>query len=99
MISSWASTVLLPAPAKPSGGIIVSMISAPRVAEGRATRRPAVTRFAPTRIFQHASRGTFGCEARVGDGAVAGQRGRLDDLVVPLHRQGLAGLVHQDFEE
>ena len=32
-------------------------------------------------------------------GAVAGERRRLDDLVVPFDREHLGGLVDQDFEE
>ena len=33
------------------------------------------------------------------DGAVFGQRGRLDDLVVPVDRERLRLLVDQDVEE
>src|SRR5690242_2920759 len=44
------------------------------------------------------SRG-FGLKARMHDGAVAGQRRRLDDLVVPIDRQRFRALVDEDLEE
>ena len=46
-----------------------------------------------------ALRRAFRLEARMHDGAVAGERRRLDDIVVPIDRQRLGLLVDQDFEE
>src|SRR5262249_60944813 len=45
------------------------------------------------------SRGTLGRKAWMNDGAVARERRRLHDLVVPLDRERLRVLVHQNFEE
>src|SRR5207244_4434989 len=45
------------------------------------------------------SRRALGREARMDHRTVAGERRRLDDLVVPFDRQRLRLLVHQDFEE
>src|SRR5260370_31771793 len=45
------------------------------------------------------SHGTLGREAWMNDGAVARERGRFHDLVVPLDRKRLRVLVHQDFQE
>src|SRR5579871_5161270 len=45
------------------------------------------------------SRRALGREARMDDGAVAGQGGRLYDFVVPFHRQRLGGFVDQNFQE
>src|ERR1700731_4210349 len=108
-MSSWASTTwLVPAPAKPAGGINVSMVQVSSMPE-KFTRRtprkhasrstPHAALITPAVILRNSSRSTFGREARVGDGAVAGQGGGLDDFVVPLHGQCLCLLVHQDFEE
>src|SRR5947209_6256627 len=41
----------------------------------------------------------FRLKARMHDGAVAGQRRRLDDLVLPIDRERLAALVDEDLEE
>src|SRR5262249_42924783 len=45
------------------------------------------------------SRGTLGREVWMNDGAVARERGRFHDLVVPLDRKRFRVLIHQDFEE
>src|SRR5262249_26132379 len=45
------------------------------------------------------SRGTLGREAWMNDGAVARERGRFYDLVVPLDRKRFRVLVHQNFEK
>src|SRR5215475_11848147 len=82
MMSSWASVMSLAGPARPTGGMIVSMsVSSERAAQPRASRR------------------AFRREARMNHGAVAGERRRLHDLVVPLDRQRLLFLVHQDLEK
>src|SRR5271166_554070 len=44
-------------------------------------------------------RRAFRLEVRMNDGAVAGERGRLDDVVVPVDRERLRLLVDQEFEE
>src|SRR5262249_51891466 len=41
----------------------------------------------------------FRLKIRMHHGAIAGERGRLDDLVVPIHRQRLGLLVDENFHE
>src|SRR4051812_1816731 len=45
------------------------------------------------------SSGALGCKAWMNHRAVARERGRLDDLIIPFHGQRLVLLVHQDFEK
>src|SRR3979409_631244 len=76
---------------------------------GRSPRRPAPLRRrrAPARRlaagsvspWRVPSGGGFRLEARMNDGAVARQRGRLDDLVVPVDRKRLGFLVDQYVEK
>src|SRR4029078_11016123 len=67
----------------------------PRPATGR--QQQATDRHAPLRDAP--SRRTLGGKTRMNDRAVARERCRLDDLVVPLDRKRFAALVHQDLEE
>ena len=50
-------------------------------------------------VLPWSGRGGLRLEARMHDGAVFGQRGRLDDLVVPVDGERLLFLVDQDIEE
>src|SRR5205823_7409059 len=53
----------------------------------------------PPSPYRFSSSRGFGLEARMHDGAVPGQRRRLDDLVVPIDRERFARLVDEDLEE
>src|SRR5690606_19943603 len=55
----------------------------------------AARRLARSGVLSRAS----GHEIRMHHQAVAGERGGLDDLVVPINGDGLVGFVDQDFEE
>src|SRR5215472_970633 len=95
--------------AAPTGAEIVSMglnssmagspdsLACPPPPHPRASRRSLIELRHAAR--EASSRCTFGREARMHDGTVAGEHSRLDDLVVPLHRQRLRRLVDQDFQE
>src|SRR4051812_37550388 len=61
-----------------------------------------VWREAPWRVpdvVLNLSRSGFRLEGRMDDGAVAGEAGRLDKLIVPLHGELFAGLVDKRLDE
>src|SRR6266851_1548802 len=45
------------------------------------------------------SGGTLGCKTWMNHRAVARQRGRRDDFIIPIHSERLFLLVHQDLEK
>src|ERR1700745_1363678 len=45
------------------------------------------------------SRCTLGCKAWMNDRAVASERRRFDDLVIPIDRQRSRVLIHEDLQE
>src|SRR5215468_2580834 len=51
------------------------------------------------KLMRSPSRCALGGKARMNHGAIAGERGGLDDLVVPFDGERLLLLIHQDFEE
>src|SRR5579883_3615282 len=70
----------------------IRQVSPPRGTPHQPTARATLTMRQPSRC-------ALGGEGRVNDRTIAGESSRLDDLVVPLHRQGFRLLVHQDFQE
>src|SRR5215471_6571546 len=102
MMSSWASVrswaAGLPAAfiaASAPVGMKVSIAFSLSSPDARPGQRPTSTHL----VGDARSRGTLGREAWMNDGAVARERGRFHDLVVPLDRERFRVLIHQDFEE
>src|SRR5215471_15484122 len=105
MMSSWAS-VRSGATGLPAAFIAASAPVGMKVSIAFSLNSPGAPPSRPgqgptsAHLFGDArSRGTLGRKAWMNDGAVAGERGRLHDLVVPLDRERFRVLVHQNFEE
>src|SRR5262249_15241702 len=83
-------------PAKASGIHGTTSNQASTLREG--TSQPAPSACLPGDAMSRGtlSRGTLGREAWMNDGAVARERGRFHDLVVPLDRKRFRVLVHQN---
>src|SRR5215471_17472671 len=105
MMSSWASVrswaaglpaafIAASAPVGMKVSIAFSLSSPDAPPSCPRTRRSSAHLFGDAR-----SRGTLGRKAWMNHGAVAGERRRLHDLVVPLDRERFRVLVHQNFEE
>src|SRR5258705_12422039 len=72
-------------------GFASEPVIGPRCARTRWT----LPRNDETILFAHHHSRALRLEVRMNDGAVLGQRGGLDQFVVPIHRQGLARFVAQ----
>src|SRR5262249_50091214 len=98
MMSSWAS-VILGAASCAAGATATAAPTVASLAAGIISMNGLPRRRRCAAPSCRALRRAFGGKARMNYGAVARERGRLHDLIVPLDRQRLRALVHKDLEE